>query len=144
VAGLVVAGRKGAAVGLGAGQRVVLVGGIAAAVDDVALLGQGALLRQIVVAVQFVDIFGDDDALGVLPRAVPDAVARIDRGLAVRGLRAEIGMPGVTAGPRALREPLTDLVGPGQTAEIGTFAGPGAGDKKGHVGLLRPRAAAHD
>src|SRR5947208_13208893 len=146
VAGLVFARREGAAVRLRAGQRVVLVGGVAAAVDDVTLLGQGGLLRQIVVAVQFVDIFGDDDALGVLPRPVPDAVAdavaRIDRGPAVSRLRAEIGMPGLVTDHRALCEPLADLVRPGQTAEIRTFAGPGARNKKTHVGLLFAPSAA--
>src|SRR5207249_3911831 len=73
-AGLVVAWREGLAVRRRAGQRVVLVGGIAAAVDDVALLGQRGLLGQIVGAVQLVQILGDDDALGVLPGAAADAV----------------------------------------------------------------------
>jgi hypothetical protein len=46
------------------------------------------------------------------------------------------------SGPRALREALAELVRTGQTAEIRALAGAGAGDEKGHVGLLRPYAAA--
>src|SRR5271166_2449710 len=57
-AGFIVAGREGAAVGLSAGQRVVPVGSVAAAVDHVALLGQRGLLAQIVVAVHLVDVLG--------------------------------------------------------------------------------------
>jgi hypothetical protein len=143
VAGFVVPRRKGAAVGLRAGQRIVLVWSVAEAVDDVALLGQVGLLSKIVVAVQLIDILGDHHAFGVLPRPAPDTVARIDGRLAVGHLGAEIGMPGVISGRRALREPLADLVGTGQTTEICAFAGAGAGHEEGHIGRLRPQAAAH-
>src|SRR5207237_50623 len=54
LAGLVVARREGLAVRRRAGQRVVLVRRIAAAVDDVAFLGQRGLLGQVVGAVQLV------------------------------------------------------------------------------------------
>src|SRR5437588_7987319 len=98
VAGLVVARREGAAIRRRAGQRVMLVRGVAAAVDDVAFLGQRGLLREIVGAVQLVEILGDDNPLGVLPRPLADAVAGVDRRLAVGRLGAEIGVPGMGAG----------------------------------------------
>jgi hypothetical protein len=93
--------------------------------------------------VQLVDILGDHHTFGVLPRPAPDAVARIDGGLAVRRLGAEVGVPSVIAGPGALRKPLADLVRTRSTTEIRAFAGAGAGYEKGHVGLLRLQAAAH-
>jgi len=91
---------------------------------------------------QPVDILGDHHPFGVLPRPVPDAVARINGRLTVGRLGAEISVPGMISGTSALREALTDLVGTGQAAEIRAFAGAGAGYEKGHIGLLRPQAAA--
>src|SRR5215831_12498680 len=102
VTGLVVAGRKGTAVRLRAGQRVVLVGRVATAVDDIALLGQGGLFGQIVLTMQLIDVLGDDDALAILPRPPADAVPRIDRRLPVRRLGAEISPPGMAAGSSGL------------------------------------------
>src|ERR1041384_842061 len=136
LAGLVLARRKGAAVRHRAGQRVVLVGRIAAAIDDVALLGQRGLLCQIVLAMQFVDILGDNDALGILPRTLADAVARIDCGFAVGGLGAEIGMPGSAARAGRLRQLLTVLIGAVEPAEIGTLADWRARHTEAHVGCL--------
>src|SRR6516225_5573764 len=124
MAGLVVTRRERAAVRLRAGQRVVLIGSVAAAVDHIAFLGQCRLLGQVVVAVQFVDIFGDDHPLGVLPRTMPDAVARVDRRLTVGRLRAEVGMPGMAAGPYRLRQLLADAVGAREPGEVGALAGP--------------------
>src|SRR6516162_6306228 len=98
VAGFVVAGRESSAVRLRAGQRVVLIGRIATAVDDITLLGKRGLFGQIVLTVQVIDVLGDDDALAILPRPPADAIARIDRRLPVRRLRAEIGPPGMVAG----------------------------------------------
>src|SRR5215831_19070210 len=71
----VLAGREGTAVGLRAGERVVHVGRVAAAVDDAALLVERCLLGELVVgAVQVVDTGGDDLTLGVGPRTLADAV----------------------------------------------------------------------
>ena len=82
VAGLVLTRREGSAVGLRAGQRVVPVGGVPAAVDHIPLLGERRLLGQVVViAVQIVDILGDDRPFGVLPRTLADAVPGVDRRL---------------------------------------------------------------
>ena len=75
---------EGSAVGLRAGQNVVPVRLVAAAVDDLALLVQRGLLGDIVgVAVQVGDVSWRHDAFGVLPRALADAIARVDRRLAV-------------------------------------------------------------
>src|SRR5438552_15101552 len=126
LAGLVLARRTGAAIWHRAGQRVMLVGRIAAAVDDVALLGQRGLLCQIVLTVQFVDILRDDDALGVLPRTLADPVARIDGGFAVGRLGAELAMPSAAAGPSRLGQLLAMPVGTFAAAEIGALANGGA------------------
>src|SRR6266446_5048580 len=89
---------------------------------------------------QLVDILGDRHALAVLPGSASDAVARVDRRLAVGGLRAEVGVPGMAAGTDCLGELLAQPVGAGEAAEIATLAGAGAGDKKRRAGLLRQGA----
>src|SRR5262249_20603879 len=142
MAGFVFAGRKGAAVGLRAGQRVVLVGGVAAPVDNVTFLGQRGLFGQIVVAVQLVEVFGNHHPFGVLPWPLPDAVAGIDRRLAVCALRAEVRWPEALAGSNCLCELLAKPIGARQTAEVGTFAGAGAGHEETQLRLLGLHAAA--
>ena len=88
-----------------AGQHVVTVRREADAGDDVAALGERVVEAElVVVAVQIVEAGRDDRALEVLPRAVADAVARVDRGLAVGGLGAEIGAPGLAARAVARRQ----------------------------------------
>src|SRR5262244_917738 len=74
----VLAGRERGAVRLRAGQDVVHVGRVAAAVDRGALLGQRGLLADAVLAVELGDVLGDHLALGILPRALSDPIARID------------------------------------------------------------------
>src|SRR6266478_1395031 len=98
VAGPILTRRKRLAVRLRASQRIVLVGGVATAIDDIALFGEGRLLGQVVGAMELVDVFGDGDALAVLPWSTADAVAGIDRRLSVDGLRAEVGVPRMAAG----------------------------------------------
>src|SRR6516162_4765878 len=101
VAGQVDVVGKRAPLHVGAGQDVVLVGRVADAVDDRALLRQAGFLGDLVaVAVQVVDAGGDDHAFGVLPGAAADAVAGIDGGARIGriGAAAEIGVPGVAAG----------------------------------------------
>src|SRR5436305_8827449 len=94
-AGLVAFRSERRAVRLRAGQNVVHVGIVAAAVDDFALLVERRLLADVVLPVQLDDVLGDDDALGVLPRTLADAVARIDRHRAAGGLRRDISVPGL-------------------------------------------------
>src|SRR5262245_18922318 len=73
-AGLVVAGRNRGAVRLRAGQCVIHVRRVAAAVDHVALFGERGLLGEVVVrAVQVGNVLRDRDTLGVLPRALANA-----------------------------------------------------------------------
>ena len=129
------------AVGLRAGEDVVHVRRIAAAVDHGALLGERGLLGQVVRAMQFGDVLRDDHALGIGPRAFADAVAGIDP---ARSLRAEVGAPRLAAGAGGLRQRLADLVGAIEPAEIGALAGPGAGDEEAHAALLRLRETARE
>ena len=78
-AGHVVTSRERIAVGLEAREDVVHVWFVAARVDGLAFLAEpGFLVDLIVVAVQIVDIFRDDDAFGVLPRALADSVAGVN------------------------------------------------------------------
>ena len=115
---------------------------VAAAVDDLALFAQCGLLGEIVGAVQLGDVLGDHHALGILPRPLADAVARIHGGLAVGGLGREIGAPGLGAGARGLRQRLAVIVGAGETAEIGAVADADAGDEETWCWPLAPAPAA--
>src|SRR4030095_9094412 len=95
------------------------------------------LLREIVArAVQVGDVLGDDDAFGVLPRSLADAVLCIDSGLAVGRLRREIGAPGFCARTRGLRQRLAVPVGAGNAAEIAALAGAVAGQEEAGGGGL--------
>src|ERR1700760_115579 len=123
LAGAILARRKRRAVRLRSRQHVMAVRRVAAAVDDVALFAERGLLAQIVGgAVQISDILRDHDALRVLPWSLADAVARVDRGLAVGFLGREVGMPALHAGSieaRGLRQFLAMVVGASDAAEIG-------------------------
>src|SRR5215218_9721968 len=102
--------------------------------NNEAALAHRVLGVQLVIgAVQIVDAGRDHGPLEVLPRAVADAAARIDRGLAVSGLRAEIGPPGLAARAVARGERLAVLVGTLDAAEVGALSGPRASDKERHV-----------
>src|SRR6185369_2503356 len=123
-AGAVFARGERRAVGLGAGENVVGVRVVAAPVHRRAFLGQRGLLVEVRVGVQVGDALRDHLALGVLPGALADAVLGVDRLVA---LRAQVGMPSVAARARRLRERLAVLVGAGEAAVVGAFAGAGAG-----------------
>src|SRR5215472_12585231 len=140
LAGAVGLRRKRRAVRLRPRQHVVAIGRIAAAVNDVALFRQRGLLGEIVAgAVQVGNVLGDDDTLGVLPRPFADPVLCVDRGLAVRGLGREIGMPGLGSGAGRLRQRLAVLVGAVDAAEIGALARAGAGQEEAGTARLRLR-----
>ena len=79
------------------------VGRVAAAVDCLTFLGERRLLGEIVGAVELVNILSNGDALDVLPRAAPDAIARVDSLGAAHGLCAKVGAPGAASGTRRLR-----------------------------------------
>src|SRR6266436_9136036 len=123
----IVAGREGGAVRLGAGEDVVHVRRVAAAVDLLALLRQRRVLGEVVLAVELGHVLRDDGALGVLPGAAPDAVARVD---GAGPLRAQVRVPRFAARARRLRERLTGLVRAGEAAEVGALARAGAGHEK--------------
>src|SRR3954470_15652015 len=113
LAGLVVTRGKCAAVGLRTREDVVPVRRVAAAVDDLALLAERGLLGEVVGRpVQVGNVLGDHSALGVLPRSLADAVARVDGRLAVGGLRGEISAPGLAAGAAGLGQLLALRIGP--------------------------------
>src|SRR5205085_1110822 len=76
-AGTVFACRKRRSIWLRAGENVVRIRRVAAAVDDIAFLGKRGLLAEIVVAVQLRHILGDDYPLGVRPWPASDAIARV-------------------------------------------------------------------
>ncbi|MCY1359263.1 hypothetical protein D9M69_458230 [compost metagenome] len=76
---------------------------------------QGHFLGQLVVAVQLRDVAGDDDPLGVLPRALADAITGIDRPRTADGTGAEVSTPGVLARPDGGGQRLAVPIGAAQT-----------------------------
>ena len=124
--------RKGRAVGPRAGQHVVLVGRLRAAVHGLTFFVQCRRFRQVIVGrVQLFDAPGDHDALGVLPRAGADSVARIHELRIVQcgRLRAQLGAPRAITGTRRLRKRLAVLVRALEAAQVGSLARPSAGHK---------------
>src|SRR5688572_16300454 len=126
-AGGVAVDRKGAPVGLRAGEDVVPVRTVAASVHRLAFLVEAGLLADLAVGVQVLDIFGDLLALRVLPRAEADPVARMLGHLAGG---AEVGAPHAPARAGGLGERLAVGVGAFQAAQVRTLAQAGAGDEE--------------
>src|SRR5712691_9047287 len=92
-----------------AGQDIVHVHGIPATADPLALLRQGGLLVDVVACgVQILHALGDHHALGVAPRAFPDAIARVYARVAPRQCRAQVRAPvrGLRAGRLGERKAL--------------------------------------
>src|SRR5439155_9308639 len=119
-AGGVAARGREAPVGIRARQDVVLVRRIAAALDHLALLGQGGLLVDIVVlGVQVAQALRHHHALGVAPRAFPDARARVYALVASRQCRAQVGAPVRVLGARGFGERVAMRIGAFEAAEIG-------------------------
>src|SRR5688572_6831143 len=126
---------------LRAGEDVVLIRLVAHAIYHRALLRQRIFLAEHVhVGVKVGDALGDDHTLHVHPRALADAIARVDRRLPVRGRRAEIRAPGAIPCSRCGRQRLAVLIGSRQPAEVGPVARSGAGDEETHLILLRRHA----
>jgi hypothetical protein len=114
---------------------------VAARVDGLAFFAKrGLFVDLIVVAVQIVDIFGDDDSFGVLPRTFADAVTGVNRGLPSGRAGAELSTPGAIAGPDRLREGLAMFIGTRQASKVGSLAGANACDEERHIGFLLLRA----
>src|SRR5262249_42315983 len=112
--GHVVTRRKRFAVWLRAGQYVVHIGRVAAAVDQRALLSQSGVFRKHVNAVQFVEVARDQRRFGIVPRPAADAVASI-HGLG-GSLSAQIGVPRARACPNTGGERLAVGVGTSESA----------------------------
>src|SRR5215204_3858235 len=140
-AGAILSRSKGGAVGLRAGQDVVPVRRVAAAVDHLALFAERRVLAEIIRRTMKVgDVFRDHRALGVLPRTASDAVLRIHR---IRTLCGEVRLPSFAARTGSLRQSLALTVGAFEPAQIAAFAGAVAGDEEGHRVLLCLHRSAH-
>src|SRR5689334_1384107 len=137
LAGAILGSRERPAFRRRARQHVVTVRREADAGNDQAALTQRVVEAElVVVAMQIVEARCDDLALEVLPWAVADPVACIDRRLACGLLGAEIGPPGFSASAVTLGQRLAILVGTLDAAEIGALAGSVAGDEERHVRRL--------
>src|SRR4029453_9365076 len=122
---------------LRAGEYVMHVRFITAGVDLITFFAQrGFFVEIIVVAVEIVDVFGDDDAFGILPRTFANAITGVDGRLAVGRAGTEIGPPGVVTRSNRLRERLAVFIGARQTTEVRSFSPSGAGNEESYVGFL--------
>src|SRR5882672_10440735 len=130
-AGGVAAGGGVQAHRVGAGEDVVLVRRVAAALDRVALLVQRRLLADVALAgMQLADVTRHHHALGVVPGALADALARVDAGVAARQRGAEVRLPVRLLRARGLGERAAVRVSAFQAAEVGAVALAGAGDEE--------------
>src|SRR5690348_17575580 len=125
---------EGGSVRFRAGQNIVLVRSIAAAVVDRTFFRQRGLLGNVVRAMKLGDVLRNCHSLGIHPWSLADAVAGI---YSAGSLRREVGMPGLGASASRCREILAMTIGAGDTAKIRALALAGAGHKKRHVCLLR-------
>jgi hypothetical protein len=105
----------------------VVVRLLAPAIHARPLFGERGLRVDVGIAVQVVEVAGDDHPLGVLPGTLADAVARVH---AIAG--AEIRTPGAIAGAGGLGEGLAALVRALQPAQVGA-AVVVRGDKEAHA-----------
>src|SRR5262245_65095022 len=119
-----------------AGQDVVMVRLLGAILDRLAALVDGRVLVDVVAGrVQVLDVPRDAHALGVVPGALADAVARMDDTLVAEldALRAQVGTPVALAGSRRRGELLAVGVRAGEPAEIAALAGIRAGQEERHL-----------
>src|SRR6478752_6656773 len=137
LAGAILRGWECAALRRRAGQHVMTVRCEADTGNDEAAFSHRVIEAElVVVAVQIIDARRNDRALEILPRAVADAVARVDRRLAGGLLSAEIGAPGLAPRAVARRQGLAMRVGAFEAADVGALAGSGARDEERHVRCL--------
>src|SRR5260370_8355960 len=120
LAAAVVAHRERGTVGLRSRQYVVAVRRIAAAVDDLALLGERGLLGEVIAAgAQLGDVLGNPDTPGIFPRPLADAIARVHGSRTAGRLGREIGAPRLRgAEAPSLRQRLAVIVGPRHTPAV--------------------------
>src|SRR5690606_7470434 len=125
---------RGRAVLERAGQDVVHVRRIAAAVDLLPLLAERRFLAEVVVlAVQVLDALGNHHALGVVPGPAADAIARVDGLPAALGRRAEVCAPGLVAGADRGCELLAVRIRAPEPAQAGAVPGTFARDEEAHA-----------
>jgi hypothetical protein len=82
--------------------------------------------------VQFVEIRGNEQAFGVVPRALSDPVARVHRRLTIAWRRTQVRPPRMIARTFGFGERGAMRISASQTAEVSTFAGIGTGDEERH------------
>src|SRR4029077_10336166 len=90
---------------------------------------------------EILHVLRHDHALGVVPRALADAVTRVDAGDAPWFCRAQIGMPVGFSRPCCLGEGLTMCIGASKPTEVRALVLTHAGDEERHCGLLRLRGS---
>lgn len=137
IIGPVAAGRIGRrAVGVGPGQDIVTVRAVAPAIHRVTIFRQpGFLADRVGVAVQRIEVFGDQLTIDVVPWSVADPIAGV--GIA----RAEISAPSLTAGASCVGQLLTMGIGTFEASQIGAVSRPLARDEA-HLGILSDNRAA--
>src|SRR5436305_251667 len=135
-AGRVAARRRIHALRIGPCDDVVHVHRVAAAAHRLSLLRKrGLLVDLVLVRMQIGDVLRHHHAVEVLPRALADAIARVDARLAAGRRGAEIGVPVGVLRACGLRKLVAVRVRAFEAAEIGAVALPDAGDEEGHVPL---------
>src|SRR5688572_2538997 len=118
----------------------MLVRRVAAAIHRHSLLVQAVLLPKLVVrAVEVRHALRDHDAVVVVPGARPDAVFRVDRGLAGGRLGAEVSAPGLSGDARRIGQRLAMRVSAGETTELRSVTRSGRGDEEAHGSLRTNR-----
>lgn len=103
-----------AAFGVGAGQDIVLINGIATAANGLTFFGQCRLLIQVVVAVEFIHVSRHHDPFNILPGAFADSITGVDGWAISRRCCAEIGAPNFTTGTGAIGQGLAVLIRTGE------------------------------
>src|SRR5687767_13801184 len=125
--------RKRGAVRSGAGEDVVHVRRLPHAVHLIELFRDSHLLvDSIAVAVELVDVRGDEQPFSVVPGPAADPIPRVDCRLAICARGAEIRPPGMVAGALCFRERLTVRVGSAEPAKIPALSRARTRDEKRH------------
>src|ERR1051326_2694650 len=144
VAGVILIVRVRTAIRLRARQNVMRVRSVAEPIYNLAALGQGGLLEEIVsdpclferVSVKLGERVGNRLSQRIVPRPSADSITGIDGGYPVSRLRAEIRVPSLVAGAYCCGKLLTMPIRTGNTSKIGALSLPDAGDEETHA-LLR-------
>ena len=112
----------------------MLVGAVPAPLDAVAVLIERRATDDVGIEMELVKVDRDQLAKGVIPRPLPDPLARRDAALALL-LRAQVSAPCPFRRAGVARELGAPGVRPLQPAKVAAVARPDAGDEKAH-GLI--------